>query len=305
LPEKTNTVVFVNVAQMVNLPPAKPHAEAMLELVLRAGPELRAALATLRLDPLKDIGTLTVAIEDADNRTLILHGRFDRDAIHQGVKELMAKKPDKIGVTKVNDLFVYEDTTTRDTVWSVVLDKETLLLSTNKELVIAAARGALPAVKLGPTMQNLLAGVEDTESVWAVFDHPRSLFKDVMKKVDRRLNPLGLPIPLPPGVRSLEDHLLPVKTLTVSVVIDKEINVAIAIGSPNRLIADRMALLLGDPDILRTALVLNPVLRLAPGDDLDKVVTNVQVKTDAENVSLRVKFASDLLAQIIRSPKEP
>src|SRR5262249_20456819 len=105
LPDDATTVAYVNVRQMVDLPPAKPLAEAMLELVLTIGPELEQALQALGIQPLEDIDTLHVGAHalGSDDRTLIVTGRFDPDKIQASVEKLARKEPRRITTTKVGD----------------------------------------------------------------------------------------------------------------------------------------------------------------------------------------------------------
>jgi hypothetical protein len=297
LPDATTTVAFVNVRQMVDLPAAKPHAEAMLAFVLQLAPEQQQALDALGIRPLEDIDTLTVAVETAKRRTLIVHGKFNRDRIGEAVERLVKKAPERIKPLRDGDTVVYEQRVGRDTVYSAIPDEGTLLFSWNVERCSAAAQGKAPAPKLTANVKDLVASMDDTRSVWVVFADPRQLLEGLLKSV---FNPLDLPIVIkPPLLRRLEAPVLRVGAVTCAVGIEKEITVAGSLRTEERE-ARLLAEILGDTRPLQLLVAGNAQLGRERGGALADVIADTQVKADKGEVTFKVKVTSEKLRVLLR-----
>jgi hypothetical protein len=154
----------------------------MLAFVLQLSPTAQQGLDNLGIRPLEDIDTLTVAVEGADRRTLIVRGKFDADKIASAVERLATKAPDRVKLVKVGELAVYEQRIGRETVFSAVVDGRALFFSWSLDRVVAAAKGKAPESKLSRKMQDLLAGMDDKQSVWVVFGEPRELLEGILQR---------------------------------------------------------------------------------------------------------------------------
>jgi hypothetical protein len=299
LPDAANTVAFVNVRQMVDLPPAKLHAEAMLAFVLQLSPTAQQELEALGIRPLEDIDTLTVALERADRRTLIVRGKFDPDKIASSAERLAARSPERIKPVKAGDVTVWEQRIGRDTVFSTVVDGRALLLSWSLDRVVAAAKGKVLEPKLGRKMQDLLANMNDRQSVWVVVGEPRELIEGILQKT---LNPLELPI-RPLLLRRLERPSQRIGAVTCSVGIDKEINLSGMLRTEDREVAALLAEVLGESRALRLLIAANPLLGRERGAALADVFADTRIKADKSDLTFEVQFASEKLTRIMTPPK--
>jgi hypothetical protein len=301
LPDATTTVVLVNVRQMVDLPPAKPHAENMLAFVLQIAPTCRQALDTLGIKPLEDIDTLTVAVENADQGTLILHGKFDPDKVHASVGRFMRKNPDQVTATRVSGVFVYEDWHSKLPIHSAVVNKETLLLSWSRDHILAAVKGGREP-KLRKQVQGLIADMDDSKSVWAVFGEPRHFAEGVLKQL---FNPFDLPLLIkPPLLKRVERLPSRVAAFTIVVGIGKEITVGSVIRTANKETAELLAAVLSEPRPLQLLVRAHPLLGPERGQALAEVIGDATVKEDKTWVLVSMKVTDENLRKIM-TQKEP
>lgn len=302
LTDDTAAVVYVNVRQMVDLPPARLFAEPMLDLVLQLAPELRESLDSFGLRPLDDVDTLTVAVEKGGKRSLIVHGKFDAKKIREGVEQVRQKAPDEIKVSEIDGAFVYEQRLDREVVFSTVVDAKTLLFSNDTVRVVAAAQGKTRPPKLSRALTDLLADMDDRESVWAVFTEPRALLEDGMNKL---FNPLNLRLPIKPRLLvQLEKPILRVSALTIRVGIGKEINVAGMLRTDDRDVASLLADVLGESRALRLVISTNPLLGRERGGALAEVLGEAKVRADKTDVGFQVRVTEENLRRIM-TPGKP
>jgi hypothetical protein len=272
----------------------------MLAFVLQIAPACRQSLDTLGIKPLEDIDTLTVAVEKADQGTLIIHGKFDPDKVHARVEQLSRTKPDQVTATRVRGGFVYADRHSKPAMYSAVVNKRTLLLSWSRDHVLAALQdGREP--KLRKQVRGLIADMDDSKSVWSVFGEPRDFAEGVLNQL---FNPLDLPLLIkPPLLKRLERASSRLAALTMAVGIDKEITVGIRIRTADQETAGLLAAVLSEPKPLQVLVRAHPLLGRERGKALAEVIGDATVKEDKTEVSVSVKVTDENLRKIMTERK--
>jgi hypothetical protein len=300
LPDATTTVVLVNVRQMVDLPQAKPHAENMLAFVLQIVPPCRQALDTLGIKPLEDIDTLTIAVEKVDQGTLIVRGKFDPEKVHASFEQFLRKDPDQMTATRVGGTFVYENRHSKPSMYSAVVNKETLLLSWSRDHVLGALKGDRTP-KLSQQVQGLISDMDDSKSVWAVFGEPRDFAEGVLKQL---FNPLDLPLLIkPPLLARVERAPTRLAALTIAVGIEKESTVGIRIRTGDKETAGLLAAVLSELRPLQLLVRAHPLLGPERGKALAEVIGDATVKEDKTEVSVNVKVSDEDLGKVLTQKK--
>jgi len=175
LPEDTESVVNVNVRQIVDSPLIKKHALEPAQEALRGNDQVQDILNALGFDPFKDLDRILVATPggtDKDRGLLIVHGRFDLAKFKAKGEEVAKDNDENLKIHKVlgGKHTVYEvNTPDLDNPLFVALpSRDTMVASAGKDYVIDALK------KIGKTdkpvlknkdFQALLEKVDDRQSL--------------------------------------------------------------------------------------------------------------------------------------------
>jgi hypothetical protein len=184
LPEDTESVLNLNVRQILDSPLIKKHALPVAQEALKDLDRVQEILKDLNFDPFKDLDRVIVASSpspsrwtsaDKDRGLIIAHGRFDPDKFKAKGDDAATNNPDVVKVHKVNDgkggqFLIYEFTVNElDTpIFAALASKDTLLASPGKDYVVDAlkktGRPLKPALK-NKEFQDLLEKVDDRQSL--------------------------------------------------------------------------------------------------------------------------------------------
>src|SRR5262245_10817001 len=143
LPDNAAYLVRVNFQQMQKSELLKPYV-GMLKEKLKSG-EAQKHLEALGFDPLKDLGTLTVAgpvSKDFEQHLVILTGKFNAEKFQKAAKEAAKKGGDEVlKLTKIGNYTVWEVSppNTRapapSTYFITLVDENTILVTAGKKLL--------------------------------------------------------------------------------------------------------------------------------------------------------------------------
>jgi hypothetical protein len=202
LPEDTETVINLNVRQILDSPLIKKHALEAAQEALRGNDHIQDILKDLGFDPFKDLDRVLIAAPggtDKDRGLVIVRGRFDLDKFKAKAEETAKSDAEHLKIQKVlgGKYLLYEvNTPDLDTPLFVALaGKETVLVSPGKDYVIDALKktGKTDKVALkNKDFQALLEKLDDRQSLSmaaiktpAVRDAVNGLPGDVKDMVDK------------------------------------------------------------------------------------------------------------------------
>src|SRR5262249_51508286 len=142
LPEDTETVLNLNVRQVLDSALIKKHALEAAQEALRGNDQVQDILKDLGFDPFKDLDHILIAAPggtDKDRGLAIVRGRFDVDKFKAKAEEAATNNGENLKIHKVQGgkYLLYEvNTPDLDTPLFVALaSKNTLLVSPGKDYV--------------------------------------------------------------------------------------------------------------------------------------------------------------------------
>jgi hypothetical protein len=175
VPDDSESVLNVNVRQILDSPLIKKHVLEPAQEALRANDQAQDIMKDLGFDPFKDLDRILVATPggtDKDRGLVIIHGRFDLDKFKAKAEEVAKEDPDHLKILKVlgGKYQVYEvNVPDLDAPFFVALPaRDTMLVSPGKDYVVDALKKIGKAQK--PTLkskefQALLEKVDDRQSL--------------------------------------------------------------------------------------------------------------------------------------------
>ena len=157
LPAETESVMFVNVRQILDSDLVKKYALGQIKQALQ-GNDAQKMLKDLGLDPLKDVDRITVGSwgkgpEDME-AVAVVRGRFDAEKLFAGAKDQAAKNADKIAIVEEGKYKLVKITNDNQPkpFYIAVADEKTIVGANDKKLTVdilkAAEKGATkPSLK--------------------------------------------------------------------------------------------------------------------------------------------------------------
>jgi hypothetical protein len=186
VPADATVVASVDVRRVAAAPFVRDHVLPLLARDPSGKADLERALVTGGL-PLDAVDRVTLAASGfrADKVLVIAHGRFDPARERAAAEELARKDPERCKVHVEDGLVVCESRLGRATQFTVVAGPDTALVSTARELVVAAAKrsGRQPAA-LDPNLQALIDKADARHAVWFAALAPPELKKQLAKGQD-------------------------------------------------------------------------------------------------------------------------
>ena len=175
VPQDTESLLNVNVRQILDSSLIKKHVLEMAQEALRSNDQAQDILNALGFDPFKDLDRILVASPggtDKDRGLVIVHGRFDLAKFKAKAEEVAKEEPDRLKILKVlgGKYIVYEvNLPDLDTPFFVSLaGRDTLLVSPGKDYVVDAlkkiGKNDKPALK-SKEFQALLEKIDDRQSL--------------------------------------------------------------------------------------------------------------------------------------------
>jgi hypothetical protein len=168
-PADSEWVLHVNVKQLAGAPVVKKYAAEQLRASLRAPSR---ALTALGIDPLKDVGTLTVAgsgLPDDAAALLIVRGGFDSDKVRKTADGLVKQQPTTWTTLKEDGAALYALSDKAGTVQAYLAlhSDGTLLISSGKKPVITAlARDPKKPPKVSAALHKLVGKADAKDDLW-------------------------------------------------------------------------------------------------------------------------------------------
>ncbi len=175
LPEDSESVLQVNVRQILDSPLIKKHALEAAQEALRGNDQVQDVLKDLGFDPFRDLDRILVATPggtDKDRGLVIVHGRFDLAKFKAKAEEVARDNGDVLKIHKLmgGKQLLYEvNVPDLDSPFFVALpNRDTLLASAGKDYVVDAlkktGKSEKPVLK-NKDFQALLEVANDSQSL--------------------------------------------------------------------------------------------------------------------------------------------
>ena len=175
-PAKTQQVMKLNIKQIIESDIVKKYALAQIKQFLE-GNDAKSMMTALGLDPLKDIETLSAGFWNEDPNDpksiqglAILRGKFDPAKFLAAIETAVQKNGSKMSIVKDGEVTFVKIVTELlpEPVYATMADKNTILIGSDKKLVLEAIKAAdnksKPAIK------------EDLAELVKTMDEKASLF---------------------------------------------------------------------------------------------------------------------------------
>jgi hypothetical protein len=175
LPAETESVVYVNVRQILDSELVKKYARAQIEQFLK-GQEAQQTLKKLGLDPLKDINQVTVGSwgkgpEDMQ-AVFDVRGKFDPEKLFKAAQEEAKTKGDEIAIVEEGKYKLIKMTPKNEkkTFYVAVANEKTIVGATQKKLAVNAIEATEKAGKsqLKKELAELVQKQDEKASLYAV-----------------------------------------------------------------------------------------------------------------------------------------
>ncbi len=176
LPAETDSVVFVNVRQILDSDIVKKYALGQLKQALQ-GADAQQTLNKLGLDPLKDVERVTAGSwgkdKDDMNVIFVVRGKFDAQKLFAAAKEESKKDDAKLSIVeegKYKLVKIVGDENQKKPMYAAVADGKTIIGGTDKKIVTSAldkSQGANPKAELKKDLAALLLRMDEKASMFA------------------------------------------------------------------------------------------------------------------------------------------
>jgi hypothetical protein len=206
LPAETESVVFINIRQILDSDLVKKYALSSIKQALE-GNDAQRTMKELGLDPLRDIDQIHGGLwgEDAQDMKglFVIKGKFDLEKLFAAAEREAARQGDRIAIVKDGEYSLVRVTIDDrpDPIYVSGADKNTLVVGTERSVVTAAMQAAekpgKPALKkelaelagrMDPKASLFVAGVSSGNigdiPPNPLFDDPEKLRKQLEKLVD-------------------------------------------------------------------------------------------------------------------------
>jgi len=186
----TEMVAFINVRQILDSELVKKNAKEAIEKGIKENKELQQLLSALGLDPLKDINSVLITAAGAapEKVLVVVRGKFDQDKLQKVAAAVAKEKPDELKISTEGKLKIFEGKgKDGHTVYSTILDNQTLLAAPDKKALVAAAKLDGKG-KPNKDLADALAKLDAKQSIYVA----GILSKDV-KKMISGANPMAAP----------------------------------------------------------------------------------------------------------------
>jgi hypothetical protein len=174
LPEKTETILVINVKQLLESPLIKKHALELARGALKQNEQVSKIFEALGFDPFRDVTSVTVATTGAgpDAKGLaIVHGQFDTAKFHAKAEEVSKEQGEHLKIHKEGGNTIYEvqSQSGQEPMFVGIVDKSTIVGSNKKDEVTTAlskAGGNTAATNINKDLQALVEKADANQSLW-------------------------------------------------------------------------------------------------------------------------------------------
>jgi len=230
IPAESDSVLFVNVKQIIGSDIVKKYALEQLKQALQ-GNDAQKALGELGLDPLKDIDTITVGASGKDQTDMsylaVVRGKFDPEKLNKAAEAQAKKDADHFTRVKEGAATMYKyQSDNGQPLYAAVLNDTTVLAGSDKKVVAAALAGGTAKSAVSKDLSALVGRMDPKSSLWLV--------SVVKGKLDNVKLPAGGPNPM------LQAQLGNMETMTAVVNVTTDVTLDITLGMKNADAADEM-----------------------------------------------------------------
>jgi hypothetical protein len=226
LPAATDTVMQINVKQILESDIVKKYAVEQLKQVLDSQ-DAKKMLSEIGVDPLKDIDQLVLGssgVNKDDMKVMfILHGKFSPDKLFQAAEAQAKRDGEKFSMIKDGStiIFKYKPDNIDAPLFGTVVDEKTVIATNDQKMIgtaLATAKSAKGA-PLSKELVGLIKKMDDKSSMFAV-----SILKG--KFDDVKIPGQGLPIDL----SAFQPLLAKIQTMTVSLRVKADVHLEMTLG---------------------------------------------------------------------------
>ena len=193
LPDDTETVVVLNVRQVLDAPVVKKYLREQMKATLKNNAEDQPLLSLFDPDALKDVDRITVAIPTGGalqgKGLIVVQGRFDLNAIQATAQALAQSTAITVKIHPHDKTPLHEillDDPPKPFLFAAFLDKNVLVISPGKEPVLEAMakHNGKRTTKLNKDLQALIARTDAKQHIW-VAGRVAELWKKSLERVNQ------------------------------------------------------------------------------------------------------------------------
>ena len=298
LPKETESVVFVNMKQLVESDLIKKFALGQLKQMVSSNDDVQQILKATGLDPFKDIDRVTLGSWGKDKDDMkavaVVRGRFDPAKIFEAVKAQAAKDADKLAIVEQKDgestykLLKITLESQPKPFYAAVADENTLIGGNDKKLVASTLTSvkekAKPALK--KELGELLLKQDEKSTMFLV-----------------GLVPEGQEMKLPPNIPGIDSEkvgkqLEKLRNIAMKLNLTEDVSVEISMGMADADAADDFG---GSVDQLIGMVkgFLPAVAGQQPNAKpvVDEIVKTLKSGIKGSDVTLKVKLSGDAIGK--------
>ena len=296
LPSETESVIFLNVKQILASDIVKKYALGQLKQMMESNENAQRMMKDLGIDPTKDVERVTAGTwgKDKDDFSVvaIVRGTFDPVKLMAAAEKEAKTNGDKVAIVTEGDfkLVKFTDEKQPKPVYASLADATTLVASNDKKLVVNALTAANKKSK--PTVKKELA------QLLLKMDEKASMY--LCGVVD------GSKLELPPGVQipnvdtaKLVEQLKKMKNLSITLSVTDEIsldmNAAMADGDAADDLGDTLSQLIGVVKNFLPAVANNPKAKPLA----EEVTKTLKSKVKDKDVNLTLKLSGGSIDKAI------
>ncbi|MFO0848025.1 MAG: hypothetical protein U0871_05645 [Gemmataceae bacterium] len=297
LPAETESVVFVNVKQILSSELMKKYALGQLKQMLASDTnEAAKVLKDLGLDPFKDIDRVTGGIwgkQDEMNGVFVVKGTFDLEKMFAAAEKAAKSNGDKIAIVSEGKYklvkFTNEKTPDRP-IYATFADEKTIVGGTDKKLVITARETAEKGGK--PQLKKDLAALILKQ------DEKASVY--VCGLTDGKIDQLPPGIDQFPGLNAekLQKQLETMRSMAMTLRLTEDVGLEVAMGMKDDAAAEDFGGTLSQ--VIGTVKGFLPLVtgqrpNLKPL--VDELNANLKSKASGKEVTITLKLSADAIGK--------
>ena len=297
LPADADTVVHVNIKQILDTDIIKKYALEQLKQVLD-GQDAKKLLNEIGLDPLKDIDKVVVGANiKGRNDTkflLIVHGTFDPDKLYKAAEAQSKKDADRFAMIKDGNtvIFKYQPENGENPIYGTVVNDKTVVAGSDRKMIANALKAAEEGKKapIKQELADLVRKMDEKASFYAV-----GLVKG---KFDEFQFPGGGNLPV--DLSAIQKLLPKTESMAVTVKIGMDVNVDVTLSMKDDNTANEMRDTLDD--LIKQ---MKPLIALAGAAEprakpLADVLTTIKTATKNKDVTISGKVTGANIGKMIK-----
>jgi hypothetical protein len=297
LPEDTESVLNLNVRQLLDSELFKKHLLEMAQEALRGEDQVQEVLKELGLDPFKDLDRIVVASPisaEKDRGLIILHGRFDVAKFEAKAKKVAKDNEDHLKIHKIlgGKHLLYEVNIPEldDPLFVAIAGRDTILASPGKDYIVDALKKGKDPAKTAlknKKFQALLENVDTRQSLsLAVVPSAEALNKIIGKR------PLG----------DVKDMVAKIQAVGGGLTVSDEVKLQIVVNTKTAADAKEVcASVQAGINAIFAAVALFAQNNDIPGlEFVTKILKGLDVTNKGESVILKGRISSDLIEDALK-----